>query len=230
LTNNLLKQLILLIPMITLPFKSHQRLEAQKDLAASVLLHIKEEKKVKFGEFEFKDYQYYGCSGTYIASHVILTAAHCVPKLNDLIWARGPYEVIGYPVHLIYWDKKADLALLDAPFGHPYVKIGLVPDRGDRVLNIGSPEDFEFVESEGTVGPTDFRIRGFTSEYLVTTAMANPGSSGGGAFNDKGELIGVNTMIIGIFGWSGITLAVNTVSINLFLGQALRNYHHWGTN
>lgn len=222
--------LILIVPLIALPFKSLQKKEAQKDLAASVLLHIKEQETKKFGGFEFKSYAYFGCSGTYIAPHTILTAAHCVSKLEDKIWARGPYEVVGYPVHLVYWDKKADLALLDAPFGHPYVKIGLVPDRGDRVLNIGNPLDFEFVESEGRVGATDFKFnsKGFTSEYLVTTAMANPGSSGGGAFNDRGELIGVNTSIIGVFGWTGITLAVNTPSINLFLGQALRNYHHYG--
>jgi S1-C subfamily serine protease len=224
------KLLILVIPLVAMPFRFHHRSAAQKDLTASVLLHMKVAKKAKMGKSTETVYEYFGCSGTYIAPHTILTAAHCISNMDDQVWARGPYNLVGYPVHVVYWDRKADLALLDAPFGHPYVKIGSLPERGDRVLNIGSPEEFEFVESEGLIGQVDFHMHGFSSDYLITTAMANPGSSGGGAFNDRGELIGVNTMIIGMFGWSGLTMAVNTDSILLFLGQALKLYHHYGVN
>ncbi len=56
--------------------------------------------------------------------------------------------------------------------------------------------------------------------------MCNPGSSGGGAFNESGELIGVNTMIVGIFGWTGITLTVNTETVNEFLDFAYKYYSH----
>jgi S1-C subfamily serine protease len=217
---------LLLIPLLihALATKRHA---AQKDLAASVVLHIKTITVNKKGE---KERGFYVCSGTYISPYTILTAAHCFVGTDISIWARGPYESVGYPTHLVYWDKKADLAILDAPFGHTYVKLGPVPNWGDRVMNIGNPFDYEFVQSEGKVGPTDYMVLGgtYSSEYLVTTAMANPGSSGGGAFNDRGELVGVNTMVVGLFGWSGLTMAVNTTSIELFLGQALRNYKHYG--
>ncbi len=78
---------------------------------------------------------------------------------------------------------------------------------------MGSPLIFEFVVSEGVVAAVNFTTRGYGSTYIITTAMINPGSSGGGAFNSKGELIGVNTMSTGMFGWTGISLAVSLKDI-----------------
>ncbi len=217
--------ILLLVPLLLVNAVPTHRKAAQHALASSVLIHSKIVVKNAKGQTEK---HFIGCSGTYVSPFLILTAAHCFNGVEATTWARGPYESVGYPVHLVYWDKKADLALLDAPFGHPYVKIGSVPKWGDKVINIGSPYDFEFVQSEGTVGPVAYYASGFNSSYLVTTAMANPGSSGGGAFNVAGELVGVNTMVIGAFGWSGITMAVNTNSIRQFMTRALKYYHHYG--
>jgi len=47
--------------------------------------------------------------------------------------------------------------------------------------------------------------------------MINPGSSGGGLFSMKGDLIGVNTLAVGFLGWAGISLAVSTADIQEFL-------------
>jgi S1-C subfamily serine protease len=189
---------------------------SEKDLNASVLLHMK-----------FKEHRHEGidvphlieCSGTYIEEQVILTAAHCFEFPNEKVWARGPNDIVGYPVHLVAWDKKKDLAILYTPFKHNYVKLGKMPKRGDYVLNIGSPYNFEFVTSEGIVCLTQFSDAEFGSKFLVTTAMANPGSSGGGAFDKHGRLIGVNTMIVGMFGWNGITLSVNVDTIRQFIEE-----------
>jgi len=184
---------------------------AEKALNTSVLLRMKTQ------EIEGKRH-YGGCSGTYIAPRLILTAAHCFTGENvEFVWARDYNQVFGVPVHLIRLNAAKDLALLEAPFNHSYAKIGKDPKRGDEVLNVGSPLNFEFVVSNGVVGATDVKMHGFTSRYILTTAMINPGSSGGGAFNNKGELIGVNTMLIGFLGWSGISLAVSTADIRQFI-------------
>lgn len=183
-----------------------------KALNASVLLHMKSAKA--------NDKRMYSeCSGTYIAPKLILTAAHCFLGYDtEFIWARGINESAGYPVHLIRLSGAKDLALLEAPYARPYARIGREPVQGSEVLNVGSPLNFEFVVSEGIVAAVGYRIPRFTSHYLVTTAMINPGSSGGGAFNRKGELIGVNTMIVGMFGWQGISLAVSVEDIEQFMG------------
>jgi len=219
---NLLLIALLLTPMVVNPF-SNRKSVVLKDLKASVLLHTK---TVATGKDGRREAHFSGCSGTFIGPYTILTAAHCFETPTTMVWARGPYEAVGYPVHLVAWDKKKDLALLDVPFKHPYVNIGSLPKRGDPVLNIGSPMNFEFVPSEGLIGETNYKATGFTARYLVTTAMCNPGSSGGGAFNAKGELIGVNTMIVGIFGWQGITLTINTDTVNVFLSEVFKYYSH----
>ncbi len=154
-----------------------------------------------------------GCSGTYVAPRVILSAAHCFTDDPEFIWARDVNQKVGYPVKLLVMWKSHDLALLEAPFDHKYAKLGKSPRQGDEVLNVGSPFIFEFVVSEGTVAAVHFHIKGFKSAYLVTTAMINSGSSGGGAFNRKGQLIGVNTMTVGMFGWNGISMAVSVEDV-----------------
>jgi len=158
-----------------------------------------------------------GCSGTYVDPTHILTAAHCFELPIEYVWARGPNESVGYPVHVIRLSAAKDLALLEVPYSHPYVRLAKLPKRGYSIFNIGSPLDFEFVVSEGIVGAINYHAHGFTSHYLITTAMINPGSSGGGAFNTKGELVGVNTMTVGFFGWQGISLAVGIDDVKEFL-------------
>ncbi len=214
----LLVMYILLTPLTLNPF-TPRRNALERDMKASVLLRMK---TIQDGNRSFG-----GCSGTYIGPYTILTAAHCFESAGlTRTWARGVNESLGVPARLVALDKRKDLALLDVAYRHSYTRIGKMPKRGDRVLNIGSPINFEFIPSEGRIGQTEYGIKGFTARYLVTTAMCNPGSSGGGAFNERGDLIGVNTMVVGMFGWIGITMAVNTDTVNEFLSSAFKYYRH----
>ncbi len=134
------------------------------------------------------------------------------------LWIR-PYNGKSAAAELVKIDKEHDLALLYVKdkMVHPYVKLATGVRLGEKVINIGSPLFFEFLVSDGIVAQIDVKIKEFKSHYLVTTAMINSGSSGGGAFNVKGELLGVNTLSVGIFGWSGISMAVSIADIEAFL-------------
>lgn len=178
-----------------------------KALKTSVVLHMK-------SHLDNGQRHFYGCSGTYVTPTLILTAAHCFEgDTIEFSWARDVNQSVGYPVKLVIKWPSHDLALLEAPYKHAYAKLGKEPKVGEQVMNIGSPMMFEFVVSEGIVAALNWESYEFRSKYMITTAMINPGSSGGGAFNSKGELIGVNTMSVGMFGWSGISLAVSLEDI-----------------
>jgi S1-C subfamily serine protease len=202
----------------TVYFQAHyvRPMTIQKALDASVVLHLKTV-RIKDGRWLI------GCSGTYIDPTHILTAAHCFNEYQvEYVWARGPNDTAGYPVYLVGLDSTRDLALLESPHAHPFAKLGKPIKQGNGVFNVGSPMQFEFLFSDGVVAAVGFRVPGFLAHYVVTTAMINSGSSGGGCFDIDGRLVGVNTMSVGMFGWAGISLAVDVEDVRAFLLGVLK--------
>lgn len=203
-----------LVVAIPAPVINYRRIAAQ-DLRYSVLLHMRGTQKDRNGKIRRVSA---GCSGTYVAPRLILTAAHCFTGYDaDKMWARGPDDILGYQVKVYKLDSGLDLALVSTVYPHAYAKLGASPHVGDEVLNIGSPLDFEFIASQGIVSALHFDTNEFRGTYTVSTAMVDHGSSGGGMFDKKGRLIGVNTLSVGMFGWGGLTMAVDDVTIRGFL-------------
>lgn len=65
---------------------------------------------------------------------------------------------------------------------------------GDRVYAIGSPEGLELTLSEGLV--SGIRTGDSGESLIQTSAPISHGSSGGGLFNDRAELIGITTFYV----------------------------------
>jgi serine protease Do/serine protease DegQ len=82
---------------------------------------------------------------------------------------------------------------------------------GDYVLAIGNPFGLGQTVTSGIVsalGRTGLNMEGY-EDFIQTDASINPGNSGGALVNLKGELVGVNTAIIGPSGGNvGIGFAV----------------------
>jgi len=190
---------------------------ANKALATSVLIRM----KIKVKDKQGKEHTLLGgCSGTFISNDKILSAGHCFSEEVPMqIWIRDA-NGISYTAKLIKLDKAHDLGLLQVKgLHHKYSKIGKRLHVAEEIMNIGSPYDLEFLVSHGVVSALDVEVKEFRSVYTITDAAINPGSSGGGVFNSKGELVGVNTMSEGFFGWSGISYAVSIKDIKHFLGK-----------
>jgi serine protease Do len=110
-------------------------------------------------------------------------------------------------------DKRSDIALLkiDAT-GLPVARIGTSAalDAGEWVFAVGSPLGLEGTVTAGIVSAPNRMLSANAGIALIQTDVAvNPGSSGGPLFNQRGEVIGVNTLIYSLNGgFMGISLAV----------------------
>lgn len=189
---------------------------ANKVLNSSVLIRSKqyrmnEDMKIKYGLV--------GCSGTYISNDTVLTAAHCFAQSSVKIWVRD-YKGVSHEARIVKISPEHDLALLGVLKRSPHNVASIAKESpiGAKVISIGSPFGFEFLISEGIVASNRYKMKEFKSHYLLHTGMINSGSSGGGAFDCRGDLVGVNTMTVGSpFGWAGISMAVDIQTIKEFL-------------
>ncbi|MBX7113769.1 MAG: trypsin-like peptidase domain-containing protein [Myxococcaceae bacterium] len=78
---------------------------------------------------------------------------------------------------------------------------------GDWVIAIGNPFGLASSVSLGIISALDRNIHNSQyDQFLQTDAAINPGNSGGPLFNMKGEVIGINTAIVG--GGTGIGFAI----------------------
>src|SRR4051794_22289876 len=96
---------------------------------------------------------------------------------------------------------------------------------GDYVMAIGNPFGLGQTVTSGIVsalGRTGLNIEGY-EDFIQTDASINPGNSGGALVNLRGELIGVNTAIIGPSGASvGIGFAIPSNMARAVMTQIVR--------
>lgn len=146
----------------------------------------------------------------------ILTNYHVVEGADAL-----KVEVSGteYDGKVVGYDEKSDIAVvkIDAT-DLPAISIADSSKLrvGDWTMAIGSPRGYEETVTTGIVSAlgrsTAMQSAGGTTIYanlIQTDAAINEGNSGGALVNDKGELIGVNTLISSESGdSSGIGFAI----------------------
>jgi len=89
---------------------------------------------------------------------------------------------------------------------------------GDWVVAIGNPFGLTSSVSAGIISASGRQITGGPyDDFLQTDAAINPGNSGGPLFNLRGEVIGINTAIVG--GGSGIGFAIPSNMAKALLPQ-----------
>ena len=138
-------------------------------------------------------------------NHVIENAAEIMVKLKD----RREFEA-----KLIGRDPGTDIALLKIqPDNLTALTFGNsdLLEVGDFAVAIGNPFGLGQTVTSGIIsalGRTGLNLEGY-EDFIQTDASINPGNSGGALVNLKGELIGINTAIIGPSGGNvGIGFAV----------------------
>ncbi len=116
-------------------------------------------------------------------------------------------------------DPKTDIAVLEISGSNlPLARLGNsdIVQPGEMCLAIGSPFGLEQTVTVGHIsakGRRGFRAReGAYENYIQTDAAINPGNSGGPLVNLRGEVIGINTMIVtpsGVFSGVGLSIPIN---------------------
>jgi serine protease Do len=147
-------------------------------------------------------------------NHVIEGATSILVKLDD--GRSFSADVVGR-------DPLTDVALLKLKGkveNLPSVGLGNSDETrvGDWLVAIGNPFGLASSVSLGILSAKARDIHaGPYDDFLQTDAAINPGNSGGPLFNMKGEVVGINTAIVG--GGSGIGFAVPSNLVKALLPQ-----------
>jgi len=143
-----------------------------------------------------------GGSGVFISPKgYILTAAHVMSfdKVISVSIIRDNGDVVA--AHIVKIDDKNDLALLKVDYYDvkvPYVKLA-DPRKlvlGQEVFAIGAPLGLGLGVTAGIISALYVDLgRGYYN-MTQSDAAINHGNSGGPLFNLKGELVGINVLMI----------------------------------
>jgi serine protease Do len=132
----------------------------------------------------------------------ILTNRHVVEGADQISVTIGRRD---HPAKLVGRDARTDVALLKIEPKEALTTLNLGDSEqtqvGEWVMAIGNP--FGLGGNSVTVGVVSYKGRGIrlgqlgtTVDMIQTDASINPGNSGGPLLNTRGEVIGINTLIM----------------------------------
>ena len=135
-----------------------------------------------------------------------------------------------YTAKVVGTDPKTDLAVIkvDGKKDFPYVKFAdHSPRVGDWVVAVGNPFGLGGTVTAGIVSARGRDIgAGPYDDYIQIDAPINKGNSGGPAFNEEGEVIGVNTAIYSPSGGSvGIGFDIPADTAKMVVAQLEKSGH-----
>jgi len=154
----------------------------------------------------------------------IITNAHVVKDAREILVTLRDNRRL--PAKLVGADPGTDVAVVKVePARLADIKFGDSDTLqvGDFVVAIGNPFGIGQTATSGIVsalGRSGLSVEGY-EHFIQTDASINPGNSGGALVNLKGELIGINTAIIGPAN-VGIGFAVPSVLARAVMDQLIR--------
>jgi serine protease Do len=155
------------------------------------------------------------------AAGLILTNNHVVGRHTPIVILQNDGE---YESRLIARDPDVDLALLsiDATGLTPLAPAPVSPRVGEMVFAFGHPWGQRNTVTRGIVSALvhAHNRRGEKLPVLRSDVPLAPGNSGGPLVNAKGEVVGINAMIVG--GDQSVSIAASVA--NDFVKKAISNW------
>ncbi len=158
---------------------------------------------------------------------IIVTNNHVVKDAQTVSVTMS--DGTSYPAKIVGTDPKTDLAVLKINAGHPlpYVELGQSKDvePGEWVVAMGNPFGLGETVTAGIVSALGRNIGdGPYDRFIQIDAPINEGNSGGPLFDQRGQVIGINTAILTPSGGSvGIGFAIPSDMIKHVVSQLIAN-------
>ena len=151
-------------------------------------------------------------SGVVVGEYEVVTNCHVLGKAADVAVRQAAdwsvRETYRMAASLLMRNDERDLCLLfvdelPAPPAAQAVRLGAAKalSVGEEVYAVGAPAGLELSLSRGIVSQLRGAFGKRSAPLVQTDAAISPGSSGGGLFNQVGELVGLTT-----FKWRGESL------------------------
>ena len=161
------------------------------------------------------------------AKGIVVTNNHVIKDAEDIIIrVEGDTEYIEYKAKVIGADPLSDIAVLKIESSDKFVPVKLGDSDkariGDWVIAIGNPLGLSGTVTSGIISARNRNI-GLSryEDYIQTDASINQGNSGGPLFNMEGDVIGINTAILGREGNIGIGFAIPSNSAKKVIDQLI---------
>ena len=158
------------------------------------------------------------------AKGIIVTNNHVIQGADDiLIRVEGDKE---YKAKIIGADPLSDIAVLEIQSKDQFVAVKFGDSDkariGDWVIAIGNPFGLGGTVTSGIVSARN-RSLGLSryEDYIQTDASINVGNSGGPLFDMNGDVIGINTAILGQSGSIGIGFSIPSNSAKKVIDQLI---------
>ena len=159
------------------------------------------------------------------SSGIIITNNHVIKGAEDiLVRIEGLKE---YEAEVIGSDPLSDLAVLKIKSSEKFqpVKFGDSDKAriGDWVIAIGNPLGLSGTVTAGIISARNRNI-GLNryEDFIQTDASINSGNSGGPLFDMNGDVIGINTAILGREGNIGIGFSIPSNSAKIIIDQLVK--------
>ncbi len=158
------------------------------------------------------------------AKGIVVTNNHVIQDAEDIIVrVNGDEE---YKAKVVGADPLSDIAVLQLETEDKFTPVAFGnSDKariGDWVIAIGNPFGLGGTVTSGIISARNRSI-GLSryEDYIQTDASINSGNSGGPLFDMKGDVIGINTAILGRNGSIGIGFSIPANSAKIVIDQLI---------
>ena len=159
------------------------------------------------------------------AKGIVVTNNHVIQGADDiLVRVNGDKE---YKATIVGKDPLSDIAVLKMETNDKFIPVKFGDSDkariGDWVIAIGNPFGLGGTVTSGIISARNRSI-GLSryEDFIQTDASINQGNSGGPLFNMDGDVIGINTAILGQSGSIGIGFSIPSNSAKRVIDQLIK--------